>query len=303
MRIAVVGVGGIGGYYGGKLALEYEKSDQHEIVFIARGEHLKAIQENGLHLKTRERDYVIRPQIVTDGPTKAGVFDLVFFCTKSYSLERAAQQFSSCIHKNTVVISLLNGVNNHERLRVILPQANILNGCVHIISVIERPGFIHEKEGPSILSFGTDDETAGRYQYILDILLQAKINAVLTDQISKVVWGKYMLICPLASLASAYGKTYGEITGDGELRQRLRRMMEEVIAVAHAHKIILPDDAVEGAIRLISSVAYDNKTSMQLDRERGRQSETDIIPGFLCKAGKESGVPTPLHDEVYAQLK
>jgi len=303
MRIAVVGVGGIGGYYGGKLALEYGKSDQHEIIFIARGEHLKAIQENGLHLKAREGNYIIRPQIITDDPTKAGVFDLVFFCTKSYSLEIAAQQFNACIQKNTVVISLLNGVNNHERLRVILPQANILNGCVHIISVIEKPGFIHEKEGPSILSFGTDDETAGRYQYILDILLQAKINAVLTDQISKVVWGKYMLICPLASLASAYSKTYGEIIEEGELRQKLKKMMKEVIAVAHAHKIILPDDAVEGAIKLIGSVGYDNKTSMQLDRERGRQSETDIIPGFLCKAGQESGIPTPLHDEVYAQLK
>ena len=112
-----------------------------------------------------------------------------------------------------------------------------------------------------------------------------------------------MLICPLASLASAYGKTYGDIIGAEDLRQKLKKMMEEVIAVARARNIILPEDVVEGAIKLIGSVAYHNKTSMQLDRERGRQSETDIIPGFLCKAGKESGVPTPLHDKVYAQLK
>ena len=162
MRIAVIGIGGVGGYYGGKLALTYGKSAEHEIIFIARGKHLEAIQKNGLHLKARDGNYVVRPHMATDDPVEAGVFDLVFFCTKSYSLESAAQQFSSCINKNTIVIPLLNGVNNHKRLREVLPEAAVLNACVHIISVIEKPGFIHEKAGPSILTFGTDDGRAGK---------------------------------------------------------------------------------------------------------------------------------------------
>jgi 2-dehydropantoate 2-reductase len=303
MRIAFVGVGGVGGYFGGKLAREYENSDQHEIVFIARGEHLKAIQKNGLQLFTREGDYIVRPKIATDNPTVAGVFDLVFFCTKSYSLESAAQKFSACINKNTVVIPLLNGVNNADRLCAALPQTNVLNACAYIISFIESPGFVHQTEGPCLLTFGTDDETAQKYQYILDILLQAKIQATLTSKISEVLWAKYMLICPLGSLTALTGKTYGEIMGDMKLRQKLKSMMKEVTAVAQARKVILPEDSVDKAMELIGRVAYDNKTSMQLDREKGRQTEIDLIPAYICRMGRELGIPTPLHNEIYAQLK
>ena len=121
MRIAIIGVGGVGGYFGGKLAREFENSIEHEIIFIVRGEHLKAIQKNGLKLYTKEGDYIVRPKIATDSPIEAGVFDLAFFCTKSYSLESSAREFSNCIRENTIVISLLNGVNSAERLRTILP--------------------------------------------------------------------------------------------------------------------------------------------------------------------------------------
>jgi 2-dehydropantoate 2-reductase len=303
MRIATVGIGGIGGYYGGKLACEYEKSEKHEVIFIARGEHLKAIQKNGLHLMTNEGEYVARPQIATDNPAEAGVFDLVFFCTKSYALESSAQKISACINKNTVVIPLLNGVNSAERLRAVLPQANVLSGIVYIISCIESPGFVHQKEGPGDLIFGTNNESISKYQYILDVLIQAKIKATLTNKISEVLWAKYMLICPLGSLTSLTGKTYGEIIEDADLRQKLTGMMEEVMSVARARNILLPEECVDNAIQLIGSVAYDNKTSMQMDREKGRQTEIDLMPAYICRMGRKLGIPTPLHDEVYDQLK
>jgi len=303
VRIAIIGIGGIGGYFGGKLAMANAKNNQHEIIFIAHGSHLKAMQENGLRLFTREGDYVVRPTIITDNPAEAGVFDLVFFCTKSYSLRDAAQEFSACIKEHTVVIPLLNGVSSAETLRAVLPQATVLSASVYIISVIERPGSVRQKEGPGTLIFGTDDQTAPQYQYILDILLQAKIKAMLTDKISEVLWGKYMLICPLATLTSATGKTYGEILKDKNLRRKLKNMMEEVVAVACARHVILPEDSVNKAMDLIGGVASDNKTSMQLDREKGQQTEVDILPGYLCKTARTLGIATPLHDEFYAQLK
>jgi len=303
MRIAIIGVGGIGGYFGGKLADAYEKSGKHEIIFIARGEHLKAIHQSGLHLITQEGEYVVHPKVATDNPAEAGVLDLVFFCTKSYDLENSAQQFSSCITKKSIVIPLLNGVNSAERLHVILPQAVVLSGCVYVISCIESSGIVHQKERPGILTFGTDDETASKYQYILELLLHSKIQAILTNKISEVLWEKYMLICALASLTTATGKTYGGIMADANFRQKLKDMMKEVLAVARARKVILPDDCVDKAMDLIGNVAYDNKTSMQMDKEKGRLMETDIIPAYLCKMGKKLGVPTPLHDEIYKQLR
>jgi 2-dehydropantoate 2-reductase len=302
MRIAIIGIGGVGGYFGGKLAGKFENSTEHEIIFIARGEHLKAIRENGLQLITREGNYIARPKIATDDPGDAGIFDLVFFCTKSYSLESTARKFSACINKNTVAIPLLNGVNSAEELRTVLPQAKVLGGSVYIISHIEKPGVIHQEDGACKLTFGTDDESAKKYQYILDILLQAKINAVLTDKISEALWTKYLLMCPLASLMSATGKTYGAVWADASLKKKARDMMLEVSAVAKAHHVYLPENTVDKAMEMLAAFGYDSKTSMQLDREKGRQTEIDALTAYLCKAGKESGVPTPGHDEVYAQL-
>ena len=224
MRIGIVGIGGVGGYFGGKLAKAFEKSSEHEIIFIARGEHLKAIKKNGLQLFTTEGDYIARPKIATDNPAEAGVFDLAFFCTKSYSLENSARKFTACFNKNTVAILLLNGVNSAERIRFVLPQADVISGSVYIISHIEKPGVINQEGGACRLrlTFGTDDESVSKYQYILDILLQAKINAVLTDKISEVLWTKYLLMCPIGSLTSATGKTYGGIWEDLILRKKAR---------------------------------------------------------------------------------
>ena len=304
MRIGIVGIGGVGGYFGGKLAQAFENSSQHEIIFIARGENLKAIQEKGLQLFTREGDYITRPKITTDNPFEAGVFDLVFLCTKSYSLENSVQQFSSCINKNTVVIPLLNGVNSAERIRAVLPQADVLNGSVYIISHIEEPGVIRQEGGACKLIFGTDDqESAQKYSYILNILLQSKINAVLTDKISEALWTKYLLMCPMASLMSATGKTYGAVWADSSLRKKARDMMLEVVAVAKARHIFLPKNAVDKAMEMVAGFGHNSKTSMQIDREKGKQTEINALTAYLCKAGRESSTPTPLHDEIYLQLK
>lgn len=304
MRIGIIGIGGVGGYFGGKLAREYENSKEHQIIFIARGEHLKAIQKKGLQLLTREGDYLVRPEIATDKPEDAGIFDLVFFCTKSYSLESSAKIFSACISKNTVAMPLLNGVNSAERLRKILPQADIISGSVYVISHIEQPGVVRQEGGSCKLIFGTDDAASSKkYVFILDVLLQAKINAVLTDKMSEVLWTKYLLMCPIGSLTAATGKTYGGIWEDPGLRKKAKDMMLEVVAVAKAHHVNLTEEAVEKAMELVGSFGYNSKTSMQLDREKGRQTEIDALTAYLCKAGKESGVPTPLHDEFFEKLK
>lgn len=303
MRIAIIGIGGVGGYFGGKLTQEYGQSDKHEIIFIARGEHLSAIKKNGLKLFTREGDYVARPTLVTDNPAEAGVFDLVFFCVKSYSLRSSANQISGNINKETVMIPLLNGVDIASRLHLILPQTSIVQGCVYISSFIEKPGVVRQAGGACKLILGTDDQSSKQYQYILDILLQAKINAELTDKISTALWTKYLLICPLAGLTSATNKTFGEIMENADLRERLRKTIEEVKSIANARKIELPEDIVDKTLESISRFAYDTKTSMQIDRERGKDTEIDIFTNYIIKSGKELKISTPLHDGIYSQLK
>ena len=303
MRIGIVGIGGVGGYFGGKLARAYAGSENHEIIFIARGEHLKAIQKNGLQLLTRESDYVAWPNIATDNPSVAGLLDLVFFCVKSYSLESSALSLKENITKNTVVIPLLNGVESAERLRRVLPEANVVSGSVYIIASIDRPGVVRQTDGACKLLFGTDDEiSAKKYSTILDILLQAKIDAKLTDKISETLWTKYLLMCPLGSLTAASGKTYGALLADPVYRTKLRSMMEEVAAVARARNIHLMENAVEKTMEMVGRFAFDSKTSMQLDKEKGRQTEIDTLTAYICRAGHETGIPTPVHDNIYRQL-
>ncbi len=303
MRIGIVGIGGVGGYFGGKLAREYGQSGKHEIIFIARGEHLLAIKKSGLTLFTKEGDYVAKPTLATDIPAEAGVFDLVFFCVKSYSLTSSAKQLSSNINKNTVVIPLLNGVDIADRLHSILPAANIVHGCVYISSFIEKPGVVRQTGGICKLVFGTDNQSAKQYKNILDILLQAKINTELNNKISTALWTKYLLICPLAGLTTATNKTFGEIMENADWRERLKKMIKEVKSIADARKIELPEDIVNKTLESIGRFAYDTKTSMQVDRERGKDTEIDIFTKYIIKSGKKLGIPTPLHNEIYSQLK
>jgi 2-dehydropantoate 2-reductase len=303
MRIGIVGIGGVGGYFGGKLAREYGDSGQHEIIFIARGEHLSAIKKNGLKLFTKEGDYVVKPTLATDNPAEAGIFNLVFFGIKSYSLMSSAKQVIGNINKDTVVIPLLNGVDIADRLQLILPAAKILPGCVYISAFIEKPGVVRQVGGTGKLIFGTDDQSAKQYQYILDILLQAKINAELTDKISTALWTKYLFICPLAGLTSATNKTFGEIMENSGLKEKLKEMIKEVKAIADARKIALPEDVIEKTLESIGRFAYDTKTSMQVDREQGKDTEIDIFTKYIIKSGKELNTLTPLHNELYSQLK
>ena len=299
MRIAIVGLGGVGGYFGGKLARAYAGGEKHEMIFIARGDHLKAIQKRGMKLLTTEADYTVWPNIATDRPSVAGTFDLLFLCTKSYSLESSARAVQKNISRDTIIIPLQNGIESAARLSKVLPAGDIVSGCVYIISHIEKPGVIRQEGGACRLIFGTDDDrSAKKYSHILEILLEAKINAVLSGNISEVLWNKYLLMCPLASLTAATGKTYGEIIENPELSALARELMQEVVALARAKKIHLAPNAVDKTMEMVASFGYESKTSMQRDRENGRQTEIDALTSYLCRAGREEGVPTPVHDEM-----
>ncbi|HOW56668.1 MAG TPA: 2-dehydropantoate 2-reductase [Smithellaceae bacterium] len=299
MRIGIIGMGGVGGYFGGKLAREYAGKGKHEIIFVCRGEHLAEIKKNGLKLFTKEGDYSVRPDLATDNPAAAGVFDLAFFSVKSYHLEKAARDFSAGINQNTIVIPLLNGVDIAERLRKSLSAANILQGCVYISSSVAKPGTVRQTDGSCQMLLGTDDGSAKSYQHVLDILLEAKINAELSDKISIALWTKYILICPLAGITAATGKTFGGVMENADLKNQLRKMMQEVRIIAAARKVVLPENIVEQTLDKIGRFAYDTKTSMQVDRERGNKMEIDIFTAYIRKAGRELGIPTPWHNEIF----
>ncbi|MEA3470206.1 MAG: 2-dehydropantoate 2-reductase [Thermodesulfobacteriota bacterium] len=297
-----MGIGGVGGYYGAKLASSYASSEEHKIFFIARGEHLKAIREKGLTLVTPTESFTATPSLATENPEELGPLDLVLVCVKGYGLEDAARLISSNIHADSIVIPLLNGVDNAERTRNVFKKGIVMNGCVYISSHIERPGVVEQTGGSCKLLFGPENGLSGVYRNIENLMENAGINAVLSENITIDVWTKYIFIGPLAGLSSVLQLPLGAIMENEKDRTMLEGMMKEVASVAAAKGINLPGNIVSSSLAMTNNFPYDTKTSMQLDREKGNPMEVDTFIGYIVKTGTSLGVETPLHEKIMSIL-
>jgi len=304
MKVAVIGIGGVGGYYGGKIAAKYaEHGAEHRVIFIARGEHLKTIQKQGLRLMTLEGDFTVVPTLATDHPRESGIFDLVLFCVKSYGLEEAARQIKDNISDQSVIIPLLNGVNVTERLKAVLPVGRILSGCVYISASVVEPGIVKQVGGSCQLIFGPDQpEDVETYRSVETFLQSAGIKAELVDQIALPLWTKYIFIGPLAGLTSLLGRSFGAILEDSAKREMLEGLMKEVETIARARGVPFPDDIVPTTMARVASFPASTKTSMLLDAEKGKPMEIDIFMGYMVASGEKLEIPVPLHEKVYAEL-
>ncbi len=298
-----MGIGGVGGYYGEKLALKYAASNDHQICFIARGEHLDKIRKDGLKLITTEGDFTAMPSLATDNPKELGPLDLILFCVKGYGLDNAARMITGNLHSNTVTIPLLNGVDSVERLKAILRQGNILNGCVYISTRIVRPGVIQQTGGSCNLLFGPESGSVEPYREIETLLKNADIKAELSENITVGAWSKYLFVGPLAGITSLLEKPFGAIMENREHKTMLEEMMKEVKLIADEKGIPLPENIIEQSLEVTSNFPYETKSSMQLDFEKGRETELETFIGYVIKSGKESGIKTPLHDKIYSELK
>jgi len=304
MRIAVMGLGGVGGFFAGKLAKAYKGSGEHEVIFIARGEHLQAIKKNGLKIITPEGEFSAFPDLATANPVEAGRLDLVIFCVKSYGLEEAAKSLAGAVRKGTVILPLLNGVDITERLQKALPDTEVLNGAVYISAALEAPGVVRHKGGAGQIVFGPErNEDVEKYRYVEDVLRKADIKADLQKDAAVPIWTKYIFICPLAGLTSAIGKGFGAIMSDPQNSAMLKGLMEEVYKISKARGVHLPDDIVNFTMGKVNAFPPETKTSMQLDYEKGSQTELEIFTGYIVKSGKELGIPTPLNEKIYNELQ
>jgi len=303
MNIAALGIGGVGGYYGGKLARHYAGSPDIRIVFIARGEHLKKIQEEGLQVRSVVETFTARPHRATDQPAALGPFDLVLFCVKTYDLEESAAMLEKNVSDQTVIITLLNGVDNAERLGNIFPQASVLNGCVYISAFIEKPGLVRQVGGTCKLFFGTEKGDHAEYKSIEKIFTDAGIDAKYSADIRTVVWEKYIFVSPLASATTYLEKTFGELIEEEVSKSFLSGLVREVELVARSQGVQLPDDVRNVALEKVSLFPHGTKTSLQMDFEKGKKkTELDTFTGYIVRYAEKHGIPTPYHQEVYDSL-
>lgn len=302
MKIAIMGLGGVGGYFGGKIARKYAGTQGHQVIFIARGAHLAAIRAEGLLVKTVEESFRVRPDLATDNPSEAGPCDLVLFCVKEYDLEAAASAMVPLLQEKTVVLPVLNGVDIAERLRSLLPRGEILSGCVYISTFIETPGVVRQVGGSCQLLFGPDDGQAEKCRPLETLLTEAGIKAELSAAIAVPLWSKYLFVSPMAGVTSLTGQSFGDVMADEESRKKVLGLMAEIQSLALAKGVPLPADSLERGIATVERFPPATKSSMQLDFAKGGRTELELFIGYAVRAGRRLGVPVPLHDELYAAL-
>ncbi len=302
-KIAIFGLGGVGGYFGGKLAANFSNSKDTEIIFIARGKNEKAIKSNGLKLVTSQGEQIIHPAIVTSRPGRMGFVDLVICCVKSYDLETSIESLKPCVNDNTIILPLLNGVDATERIEKIVSQAEVWEGCVYIISRLIAPGIVKESGSINVLYFGSEQGTKEKLEHVETLFKSAGINAHLSDNILRTLWEKFLFISPLATLTSYLDLCVGDIVRNKQHKELLLNLLNEIKKIADAKKISLSENIIQKTLDKISSLPYETTSSMHSDFQRGNKAEVNSLTAYAIELGRELSVPTPYYEKLLVGLK
>lgn len=303
IKIIIAGIGGVGGYFGGLLAHHYLKSEHIKIYFLARGAHLESIQKNGLQIIHGNHTWTVRPTLATDNPAAIGHADVIIIASKSYDLELITEQLKVCMNQNTILLPLLNGVNNKERIQRIAPENLVLDGCVYIVSRLKEPGVVELMGSTQQLNFGLDNYSDQRLELLEQLLREANVDAHLSWDISTIIWEKYIFLSPIATATSYYDLCIGEILNHGEKTSLLLQLIEEVRQLALAKGIILSSDIVEKTISKLHALPPQATTSMHADFQAKKpNTELATLTGYVLDESKRYGLEMPTYDFVYREL-
>jgi 2-dehydropantoate 2-reductase len=298
MNIVIYGTGGVGGYFGARLAQAGNK-----VTFIARGKHLEAIQKNGLQLKSIKGDYLVYPANATATISEVIDIDLILVCVKTWQLEAAAKEIKHVLNEKTMVISLLNGVNNTEVLSAVIDKKHLLGGLCKIVSKIEDYGIInHISFEPTIVLGELNNVKTERALLLEKLFLNAGIRTKLAENIQLEIWSKFLFISTISAIGALTRATIGEIIASPQLKKMMRQTAEEIVVVAKAKGVYLSDDLVEQQFQMIESQPYNTTSSLQRDMMEGKPSELEAQTGTIVKMGLELGIPTPVNAFMYACL-
>ena len=298
MRIAVIGAGGVGGYFGARLA--HAGSD---VAFLARGAHLHAMQTSGLHIQSPRGDIHVKAVVASDDPKALGPADVVLFTVKLYDTESAAALLPPLLGPATVVITLQNGVDSVDMLTKAFGREHVAGGVAHVQAAITEPGVIRHT-ALSLLIFGELDNTKSpRLQAFYDHCRSAGFDAKLADDIQYELWLKFVRLTALSGMMAVTRSPLGVLRDDPDLWAMFQAAVMEAMAVAHAKGIRFPSSTFTDMLKHIGGMPPQAKSSMLEDLEHGRRLELPWLNATLARIGDEVGVPTPIHRFIATTLK
>jgi 2-dehydropantoate 2-reductase len=304
-NVCVYGIGGVGGYFGGRIAHEISKGNRTiQVYFIGRGEHLKAVQQHGLNLITDKEEFTCFPNIATDNIRHIPTPDLYLLCVKGYDLDNAVASISKNISADTIILPLLNGVDICERIRTGLQKAIVSPACVYVSSSIEKPGTIRQKGPEGHIIFGKDPKHLSyNYEHLIEFFNEMGISSAWHDNPYPAIWEKYIFITAFSLMSAYSGKTIGQVLSDDKLKSMTENIMKEVVSIGRAKNIDFKQDIVEKTIQKAKKFPYESKTSFQRDYEKGSiRNEGDIFGGTLIRMAKEHNILIPTITKVYGEL-
>lgn len=300
VKIAISGIGAVGGYYGGLLARRYHDSEEVEIFFISRGENLRVIKEQGLQVKNTFQTMVAIPKLATDKPEEIGPVDYLFCCTKSYNLEENIAQLSPVIGPNTVIIPLLNGLDISERIQKIVPDAQVWKGCVYIGARLTEPGKVEKYTMKDRLFFGSKTGDKKRQEELRTILSNARVLNTNPDNIDMEIWKKFFMISTAATITSYFNEPIGEVIENHE--DMFITLGFELKSVAEALGVELPQDIPFTSIESQRTIPGYSTTSMHDDYKAGKKTEIESLTGYVIKLAEAHHIDVPTYRFMYNGL-
>ena len=295
MKIAMMGSGGVGGFFGGRLA-----HAGYDVSFIARGAHLAAMRERGILIENKQQGEIRVPRVrATDDPAQIGRVDLVIVSVKLWDTESAARQIKPLLGPETGVLSLQNGVIKDDILRRELGDAAVMGGVGYVATHISRPGVIHQTGTMQRIVLGEyDGRHSGRATFLHEALVRAGVNAELSDDVRRAIWEKYAFLVGLSATTTTMRMPIGPIRENPQTRAFLRELIRETVAVGRAHGVALPEDYAENRLAFADGLPADMTSSMHHDLERGSPLEVNWLSGGVVQLGAAKGIPTPANRAV-----
>ena len=298
MRIAVVGVGGVGGYFGGRLAQAGE-----EVVFLARGEHLHALRVHGLHVESIKGDATISPVQATDDPAAVGIVDVVVLGVKAWQVREAVQAICPLLGPETCVVTLQNGVEAPGHVAEVLGAQHVLGGLCGLIAFIVAPGHIRHAGAEPFVRLGElDNRASPRIERLRQAFVRAGVQVDIPLDIHAALWMKLLFITPWSGMGAVTRAPVGVWRSLPETRVMVTQCLQEIAAVARVQAIALPEDAVEHTWALYETLPPGGTASLQRDVLAGRPSELEAQIGVVVRLGREAAIPTPTHTFLYSSL-
>jgi 2-dehydropantoate 2-reductase len=298
MKIAMMGAGGVGGYYGVRLA-----KAGHEVVFVARGAHAEAMRRDGLRVEGEGGAMRLDAVSVMDDPRQVGVVDLVVIAVKLWDTEAAARAVLPMVGASTTVVSLQNGIDKDDTIAGIVGGAHVLGGLTYISVVMSAPGVITQTGKMQRIVIGEiDGSRSGRADAIGATFRSAGLDTEVTTEIRRAIWEKFIFLAAHSATTAATRQPIGKVRTHPATRAMLEDALREGVALAGAEGVALPSDFVQGRMAFIDGLAAESRASMAQDLARGNRLELDWLSGAIVRRAERHGLAVPVHRTLYAAL-